>query len=812
MDMLDTETNYATETPSQQQDYSPKPPKKDRRAPKGFSKKARPEKKPPKPITLFTQKHFSGVRFLKRVIRDASKILKLSESRTITFLEQAIERDGSAPPDVTPPVHNTIMAVTRPFEEWPEVILSKALQKHCYALTKKIKIKTWPKKGPGKKCLAAWSARTKIPLIPGQVQATNGLFDRIGSIYDGVEKKVTNRNANKKLEYDEAIKEGRNPAVPEYETAYNIDGTLINKPGYNPNLYITQSRTPRLITEADRPLVEKILWQMVEKKTQSRNQARRARLEKAAHLQGLPVPKFVPEKVDRSQKIEIRIIDPLDKIEPYMPQDRMAIKASQDGHVPYWQRPFLSKRRNRRVRAGWGKQVSSIQAWLTGALLVIVRLGNEAFLADIRGALRNAQWRKLLKPDATYQSLFNLFTGDPVVNTRTNHLTMAYREGVVDIVKSRSFKGRQTREHLLTLLGQGKTVAGVSFDLGQKHAAGLLAAHFGLGEDGNPVFTPIQACFLPQRYLDSLTNYRNRYDALTLDMRRQSLLALTPAQQQEFADAQRDPGGQAKRACCLKLNLNPDEIRWDLVSGISTMISDLYIERGGDPRDVHQQVETKPKGKRKSEIRILKIRDGKWAYDFRPKIADETRKAQREQLWKLQKASSEFERLSRYKINIARAIANWALQWGRELSGCDIVIPVLEDLNVGSKFFDGKGKWLLGWDNRFTPKKENRWFIKVLHKAVAELAPHRGVPVYEVMPHRTSMTCPACHYCHPTNREGDRFECQSCHVVKNTDRDVAPYNILRVAVEGKTLDRWQAEKKPQAEPDRPMILIDNQES
>jgi transposase len=215
----------------------------------------------------------------------------------------------------------------------------------------------------------------------------------------------------------------------------------------------------------------------------------------------------------------------------------------------------------------------------------------------------------------------------------------------------------------------------------------------------------------------------------------------------------------------------------------TTFISDDILARGGD----QTQVFFKTRKKKSKKETTVKRKDGGWASEVRPRLSYETRKALSEATWSLKKGNVEYDKLSRRKTEIARRSVNHVVDQVRWFSQCKDIAIVIEDLNVS--LFHGGGHRAAGWDQFFTPKKENRWFMQVLHKAFSELAPHRGLVIIEINPMRTSRTCPACEYCDEGNRVGEQFACLKCKKTFHADLEVAPHNILRVAMTGQMMPK-----------------------
>jgi transposase len=231
-----------------------------------------------------------------------------------------------------------------------------------------------------------------------------------------------------------------------------------------------------------------------------------------------------------------------------------------------------------------------------------------------------------------------------------------------------------------------------------------------------------------------------------------------------------------------------ESVPWDTMTQTTTILTDLYLARGGDTKRCMFVAKPK-KGSKKAES-LRKIRDSVWAKMHRPRLPKETREAVNKALWGLERASSDYARLSKRKEELARRCANYTVKTAEKRAQCGRTLIALEDLSIG--FFHGRGRREPGWCGFFTGKKENRWLMQALHKAFSELAKHRGYHVIAIAPAYTSQTCPLCRHQDPNNRDQhnrEAFHCTACGFRGNADLDVATHNIAMIAISGQSLKR-----------------------
>jgi len=693
------------------------------------------------------ERHFKGLRFRSSYLKRAGKILKKEgEAACVAYLTG---KDEESPPNFKPPAKCDVVAQSRPFEEWPIVQASVAVQSYVYGLTKEAFEAFNP--GTTKQSHEACLAATGIDTCGySNVQGLNLIFRQAKNRYEGVITKVENRNkkAKKKLtrknEWRQKNGHSELPEAPE-ELTFNDEGRLLQPPGINPSLYTYQQISPTPWSPKDSSI--------------------------------LP-PQYAGYERDPNAPIPFGVA-----------KDRLTIASGCPGYIPEWMRtagektnprtqkkfmhPGLSTRKNKRMRLP-----RSVRSAPLGALLVTIHLGEDWLVLDVRGLLRNARWRGVAPKDISTQGLLNLFTGDPVIDTRRGVVTFTYKPETVGI-HSRTwlYKGKQTKE-VLEKLTQDQTVALVAIDLGQTNPVSAAASRVSRSGENLSIET-VDRFFLPDELIKELRLYRMAHDRLEERIREESTLALTEAQQAEVRALEHVVRDDAKNKVCAAFNLDAASLPWDQMTSNTTYLSEAILAQGVSRDQVF--FTPNPKKGSKEPVEVMR-KDRAWVYAFKAKLSEETRKAKNEALWALKRASPDYARLSKRREELCRRSVNMVINRAKKRTQCQVVIPVLEDLNIG--FFHGSGKRLPGWDNFFVAKKENRWLMNGLHKSFSDLAVHRGFYVFEVMPHRTSITCPACGHCDSENRDGEAFVCLSCKRTYHADLDVATHNLTQVAGTG----------------------------
>jgi hypothetical protein len=744
------------------------------------------------PLTLLIQKHFPDQYFLMSDRKAAGKILKHGdEAKVVEFLTG---KGSLTPlPDFRPPAKAAVVARSRPFEEWPIYKACVAIQTHVLGLRGDITGPSGkrPVMSPGL-TQAEFDAAFAAPLISSashkrwltargldtfgftNVQGLNKIFGATQNRYNGVIKKVDNRNeknlAKIRAKNARLVEQGESEEAFEPEHAFDGNGHLLQPPGLNHSIYCYANVSPRPCTD----------------------------------LTGFP-------GVDPAYTVT----DPTIILPRFV--DRLLIPKGHPGYVPEHHRAELNPRKNR-LRAWYseskhkpkpnrtseGDAFARHAARCAAHLLVQIRIGEDWVLLDARGLLRDARRRGLAKKDASLEQVLKLFTGDPVIDVKQNVVVFVYRENIVQVRSETTVPSKRSKECLLRETCDNRPIALVSVDLGQTNplaaritrvtqVAGELlpdsasSATFFLPKDLD-VVRAARNTKLKRPAYDELEQIRHSHDVLEDRLRTLATGMLTSDQQQEMYLAATDSPTNVQVRICDDLGLDPKTLPWAEMSSFSTHIADAFLKQGGDPSRVRFEY-VEQWGKRKGKIKQGVRRDIALSRRalYRLRVSAETRKAYFDALCEAKRVSTEYAKLSKRKQQFVRQGVNWLQREAARLIPPARVIFNIENLNV--RFFHGAGKRESGWSNFFTPKKENRWFIQAFHRAFTELAAHRGVLVIESTPQYTSQTCIICSYCHPGNRNGEDFRCLQCGADFNADKDVATWNLQRVALTGQALPK-----------------------
>jgi|UniRef100_UPI002FE4FB26 hypothetical protein len=699
------------------------------------------------PVGALIKKFFPGKRFQKNYLKDAGKKLKREgEAAAVEYLSGKQE---DHPANFCPPAKVNILAQSRPLSEWPINLVSKGVQEYVYGLTAAEREANGDF-GTSRKSLDRWFARTGVPTHGyTTVQGLNLILRHTFNRYDGVIKKVETRNEKRRSKATRINvsreADGLPPieAEPE-ETAFGPDGKLKERPGINPSIYCYQQVSPVPYNPAKHPA-----------------------LPFSGVDPGAPLPLGTP--------------------------NRLSIPKGQPGYVPEWQRPHLSTK-NKRIRkwyarANWRRkpgrksvldEAKLKEAALKEAIPIIVTIGKDWIVMDARGLLRAVYWRGIAKPGLSLKELLGFFSGDPVLDPKRGIATFTFKLGAVAVHSRKPTRGKKSKELLLSMTAEKPHVGLVAIDLGQTNP---VAAEFSrVKREGETLQAePLGQIVLPDDLVKDLTRYRRAWDATEEQIKAEAIVQLPEECRAEVVKVNQMSAEETKHLI-LDRGVSGD-LPWEKMTSNTTFISDHLLAKG-----VTDQVffEKKSKGKKKG-TETVKRKDYGWVKLLRPRLSQETRKAVNDKTWELKRASTEYVRLSRRKTELARRCVNYIVRETKRWTQCEDIAIVIEDLNV--RFFHGSGERPDGWDNFFISKRENRWFIQVLHKAFSDLALHRGLPVIEANPARTSITCIRCGHCDRNNRHGEMFLCLSCNDLRHADREIATRNLTRVAVTGEMIPR-----------------------
>jgi hypothetical protein len=702
--------------------------------------------------------------FRKDVITKAGRIFKKDgPDAAAAFLDGKWE---DRPPNFQPPAKAAIVAISRSFDEWPIVKVSCAIQQYLYALP----VQEFESSVPEARAQAhaAWFQDTGVDDCNFKsTQGLNAIFNHGKRTYEGVLKKAQNRNDKKNLRLErinaKRAEAGQAPLVAGPDESPTDDaGCLLHPPGINANIYCYQQVSPRPYEQSC----------------------------------GIQLP---PEYAGYNRLSNVAI--------PPMP-NRLDIPQGQPGYVPEHHRHGIKKFGRVRKRYGVvpgrnrdadGKRTRQVlteagaAAKARDSVLAVIRIGDDWTVVDLRGLLRNAQWRKLV-PDGgiTVQGLLDLFTGDPVIDPRRGVVTFIYKADSVGIHSEKVCRGKQSKnllERLCAMPEKSSTrldcarqaVALVSVDLGQRNPVAARFSRVSLAE-GQLQAQLVSAQFLDDAMVAMIRSYREEYDRFESLVREQAKAALSPEQLSEIVRHEADSAESVKSCVCAKFGIDPAGLSWDKMTSGTWRIADHVQAAGGDVEWFF--FKTCGKGK---EIKTVRRSDFNVAKQFRLRLSPETRKDWNDAIWELKRGNPAYVSFSKRKSEFARRVVNDLVHRARRAVRCDEVVFAIEDLNIS--FFHGKGQRQMGWDAFFEVKQENRWFIQALHKAFVERATHKGGYVLEVAPARTSTTCPECRHCDPESRRGEQFCCIKCRHTCHADLEVATFNIEQVALTGVSLPK-----------------------
>ena len=684
--------------------------------------------------------NLQGLYFTKRDQKAAGR--KANEADAVAYLSG---KGSEYNYNLQPPAKCLIKAYSRPFEEWDIVRASKTIQERVYSLPndKIIDVNI----GTSKKDIEKWLADFDINIGDyWSVKGLNLIIKNAIKTYEGVKKKVDNRNAKNKnkIESKNIWRKENNIEPLEYkeELSINPDGTLINPPGINRCIFSYQD----------------IKIQAV----------------KALEMEN------IPEQYREYNRDIDKLIESL--------SSNKKISSSYKKHR---RRKWYSNSNNRR-KDGSSKYTKE-QKLIASAkddLLCQMSFGNDWLLFDARGLLRNLKWRGLAPEEGlTIQDMLKYFTGDPVINYETKEITLLYKEGVVPVFSQKPISYKKAPEIIKKLLCD-KTVAMISIDLGQTNPVAAKISTISQDSNGELISVCNKEMFLSDDLLEKLKGYRERTDKFNEALEKEALSLLTPEHQKEFEIRNNDKPKIVLERISKELGIDIS-INYNDMCRNTKYIADAKIASGGDCSSVMRNFNGKE----------VKGNDGYFSKKFRAQISEEASKALREKKQELQRNSDVYEKLSKSKKEWSRSCVNWIIKEAKNITGCEEIIINIEALVKKGGFFDGAGKIDKDFDNIFNHKKENRWVINSLHQSFLDTATNRGMIVIKSDPHRTSITCTVCRHCNKENRNGEIFKCKNCAFEANTDLTIAPTNLQGVALTGKAMpkpanEQPSVEKKP----------------
>jgi hypothetical protein len=410
-----------------------------------------------------------------------------------------------------------------------------------------------------------------------------------------------------------------------------------------------------------------------------------------------------------------------------------------------------------------------------GAILLIAKFGKDWMVFDARGLLRQAYRHKMIRRgETTITELLELFTGDPVIYPDRMEVSLSFKADVAKFGTQKIVSYKKSKEFLLKET-QTKSVSLITVDLGANEPIAYRMSkieNYGNSLSANEV----KSGSLTQDDLDYLQKCRDAIDNLEKDIKESAMQKLCLEEQEEVRLYDQNSASKSKEQIFSKYNLSYD-LPWDKMSNNTYFIANYLKDKGFD-ESIYMTV---------SKDKKITINDSRFAHNEKHKLSSELRQKLNLALYEVKKEDKRYRKLSVRRKELVRSIVNRLVKNAKELANTDKIFVAIENLPMTGGFFDVKGKRDIGWDNFFTVKKNNKWFIKDFHKAFSDLAPNKNITVFEYNPAYTSQTCPNCKYCDKDNRNGIFFNCKKCQWSGHADIDVATYNGEQVILTSEKL-------------------------
>lgn len=585
-----------------------------------------------------------------------------------------------------------------------------------------------------------WLARFNIKTKYTNAQGLNLLFKNAKNIYLGVLEKHKNKEekilSRIKKTNDFRKKKGlKLLPIPIIDPVVDDNGYLLNPPGINNTLFGYQSC-------------------------------------KLQHLENQEIIKQLPEPYNTYSRKNGDVIPVIMKI-----TDRLNIKNGNPGFIKYKNlvnlynedKTLKSKRRRNRNNKN------------QNPILMVAYFGEDWVVFDARGLLRDLYFRKIAKPGKLkIEDLLTYFTKDPVVYPTSQPgcpkgiVRLSYKEGIIE---QPTYKVRNNNKFLKQEL-QKQSLACISIDLGQTNPVAYRISSLHYDKDKDVISSDFKLSNkLDEKDLKNLYKIREKTDKLEQEIKTIAINSLSEENRLELEKCFVNNPIETKQKLINEFGINAEDINdndWESMTSQSTKISDYLIAKGKEELTINYN------GKKKTDYQFAK--------DYKNKLSPELNKKYNETLWKEKRNNPGYLKLSKTTKETCRRIANSLVKKTEEATNLTTIINI-EDLNVKSGFFDGKGKVITGWNNFFFNKKENRFFIKHFHKAFSDLAQNKGKLVFETSPKYTSQRCIKCGHIDRKNRNGEIFKCLKCGEVANTDEDIATENLELVLITGKLLSK-----------------------
>lgn len=706
-------------------------------------------------ISLARERHF----YIGKIFKTKGADAAISELKNITtkYKDENIVISEFGPPRAL-----NIVTQSRPFEEWPLFKANTEIQNYIYSLPQneipkltlnKEFYNNFFKSHPDLKCF------TEI-----NIQYLNSIFKNSFMIREGVFTKVKNYNEKQKKKNLKDYKE---------KQALDENGHLNQKPGANKCIYFVQDSDVQIINIS--------------------NKKHKEILEKA--------------NLNYSRNGE-------DDLKIYLSnKDRLKIKPGNPGYIPSFMRNNINPHKGVKLKNKTGNPILGI---------LFDKRNDDWIIFDMRGLLRDIYYRHPSKiGKLKIKNILDYFTKDPVLyydrKLKKYLLKFAWKPEKVgvnnkglDVVNTFS-----SPKFIKKYLGSDDGCL-VSIDLGVTNIA---AINYNLINSKNS--EEINSSFLGKEFLsnDIINKYKKlhiKQDDLNSKIEKLAIEKLSAQEQEEIKRYNDDIFENCKNYITDKM-LPGLQIDWEIISKKTFFISSFIKNNLSEDRISKLKNDMSAINSWKNDFNIY-ANDYSWMFTvkkFLPKISENTRKNYQEKRWEEQRNCSDYAKISTTTKELARLTANYIVNQAKKISKTNKIILAIEDLNVGSSFFDGKGKTKVGL-NIFNHKQENRWFVKALHKSLKELPKNKGIPVISAFKERTSITCIKCNFCDKKNRNGELFKCLKCGIQLNSDLDVACENIKKVALSGKIIpkpdgceQRSAPKKSVTARNSKSMKLLDN---
>jgi hypothetical protein len=720
------------------------------------------DKKSKSELAIIMQENYPKKRFYSQDVKNAGKVLKRAgKDAVIDFLK---DKAQDIVYDFKPPAKALIIAQSRPFIDWPIYKASSEIQSHIYALSgDKMFIP-----GVNKESIDKYITDFGINLHGyNEVSGLNVIFRNAKNIYVGHQTKIENLNTKNKDKIDKKniYRSKKGVKLLEFveNKVFGEDGKLLHPPGLNKLIYCYSHVSPKPIKSI---------------------------------LKYNNIPnEYIGYYRKPDEKIEINYIN------------RFLISKDNPGYIPEWQYPLLNnvnsnlrrshkwysnhnlkpkiKRKNNVIDRQYKYIDQANDTKAKESLLCEIKIGEDWLLLDARGLLRNLRWRKIIPREGfSLQEILDQFTGDPIIDTERNNVIFSYKAEVgkgVGVHSENIISYKKSSELLKKL---DKDICLVSIDLGQNNPMAVKFSKITLSQNDKLNPETLNRQLLPDLLLKEIRSYRDKTDEVRANINKLAIAELDQGYQDEFKKVHEDIPHNVIMRICDQLKIDMLYLPLDKMSSNTTYISDAYLRT---KQDQNMVMFTPTSSKKNKTIVPLKRKDNYFARIFKLHVSKEARQANNEKLWDLQRSSKEYEKLSQRKKEFARRCVNYVLSEAKKLSKCNKIIINIENLNIGNGMFIGSDKREVGWNNFFSYKKENRWFVQAFHRAFSDLAIHRGMYVIESNPAYTSITCTKCDYCDKNNRYGEKFKCLNCEYEANADLDIALDNLEKVALTSKRL-------------------------